>query len=501
MSILKKPTNWLTIILLGTMLFEKANAQNINNADSTKKQLDKLMASKNPTDRQLLVGRLKALAASGIENNMSIAGSYYFMIKNAKASDSVFTAEIQKFPKGLEARIRTQQAISRIKSLPEMEKAYYSFVKSFPPENYPKLPFGEDRLPYDRLRSGLAIGYAKEKNVAKASYYASLLDADFWKVRSYGDIAEAFYASGDLANATLYQQKAVESAKPYAEGKMGNSITAGFAVKGYPGACDIYAKMLYEQKKYSEALKYIETAILSTVASRTDFNYTYGRILTALNRYQQAFDRMEAVVKSGEANNEMSELFKFLYIKIKGSDTGLDTYEADIRKGVADNMRKRLTKSILNEPAANFTLTDLQGNRISLSDLKGKVVILDFWATWCVPCKASFPAMQMAVNKYKNDPDVKFLFIHTWERSATAIADARTYIDSMKYNFQVLMDMKDPETKANKVVDSYKVSSIPTKFVIDGNGNIRFRLTGFDGSNEAAVDEISMMVDIVNAKK
>lgn len=495
MSIIKNLSISLTVVL-SLVLIDKAHGQSANNPDSTKKQLDKLMASKDPTDRQLLVGKLKSLAASGIEINMSIAGSYYFMIKNTKASDSVFAAEIQKYPKGLEARIRTQQAISRIKSLPEMEKAYYGFIKNFPPGNYTQLPFGEDKLPYDRLRSGLAIGYAKEKNVAKANYYASLLDADFWKVRSYSDIADAFYTSGDLANAILYQQKAVESSRPYAEGKMGNSVTAGFATKGYPAACGVYAKMLYEQKKYNEALKYAEVAIKSATTMRADFNYTYAEILTALNRNREAYDRMEAIIKSGEATSEMSDLFKYLYVKIKGSDAGLDVYQADIRKGVTDNLRKRLTKSMVNEPAANFTLTDLQNHRVSLSDLKGKVVILDFWATWCVPCKASFPAMQMAVNKYSNDPGVRFLFIHTWERSPTAAADAKTYIDGMKYSFQVLMDTRDPVTKSNKVVDSYKVSSIPTKFVIDEKGNIRFRLTGFDGSNDAAVDEISMMIEI-----
>src|SRR5690554_8083345 len=68
------------------------------------------------------------------------------------------------------------------------------------------------------------------------------------------------------------------------------------------------------------------------------------------------------------------------------------------------------------EPAPDFTLEDLEGNTVSLKDLEGKVVVLDFWATWCAPCIKSFPAMQMAVNKYKDDPEVEFLFINTWEQ-------------------------------------------------------------------------------------
>jgi thiol-disulfide isomerase/thioredoxin len=75
-----------------------------------------------------------------------------------------------------------------------------------------------------------------------------------------------------------------------------------------------------------------------------------------------------------------------------------------------------LAKELISQPAPAFSLVDLEGNKVSLAELKGKVVILDFWATWCAPCKKSFPAMQKALDKYKADPNVRFLFIDTWER-------------------------------------------------------------------------------------
>ena len=104
--------------------------------------------------------------------------------------------------------------------------------------------------------------------------------------------------------------------------------------------------------------------------------------------------------------------------------------------------------------------------------------------------------MKMAVNKYKDDPNVKFLFIHTWEREDNATKDAKKYVEEQKYPFEVLMDLKDPETGVNKVVDSYKVSGIPAKFVIDKNGNIRFALSGFPGGDDAAVEEIAAMIEL-----
>lgn len=76
------------------------------------------------------------------------------------------------------------------------------------------------------------------------------------------------------------------------------------------------------------------------------------------------------------------------------------------------------------------------------------------------------------------------------EREGDATMDAGEYINSQKYTFDVLMDLKDPVSKTNKVVKDYGVSGIPSKFVIDKDGNIRFFILGFDRSDEAVVDEI-----------
>src|SRR5690606_5039902 len=133
-----------------------------------------------------------------------------------------------------------------------------------------------------------------------------------------------------------------------------------------------------------------------------------------------------------------------------------------------------LMKKALSQEAPEFELKDVDGNTVRLADLRGKVVVLDFWATWCGPCKASFPAMQKAVDKYADDPNVMFLFVHTWDRVNDPTKDAKDYVVSNNYSFEVLMDLRDVETRESAVAKAYGVRGIPTKVIIDPKGQIRF---------------------------
>lgn len=462
-------------------------------ADTTKAYLDKLIASKDPADKNALNKKLQELGSSDREKEVDMAINYYYRLNNQITTDSLLKSELERFPLGSRARNKAaNDDIYPLKTPAQKEKAYKEWLKKFPPSNFS----GEDLLQYDYVTSSIATGYADEKNTAKAIEYGDKLLVPFWKGSGYAGLGEAFYKTGDLKNATIYFKKAMDVAKRYYDLQGPQENSARFAASGYPGLTMTYANALYEQKNYPEALKYAELATKNPQTASPKSNFQYARILIAMNRNEEAYAKLEDAVKSGKANDEMAETFKKLYIKLKGSEAGFDKYRAEIRQGIIANLQQKLNREMVKKPAADFKLTDLQGNEVSLSSLKGKTVVLDFWATWCAPCKASFPAMQMAVNKYKDDPTVKFLFIHTWEKTATPTKDADDYIKSQKYTFQVLMDNKDPETKVNKVVTDYNVKGIPSKFVIDPKGNMRFNIMGFDGSNEAAVDEISMMIDM-----
>jgi peroxiredoxin len=155
-------------------------------------------------------------------------------------------------------------------------------------------------------------------------------------------------------------------------------------------------------------------------------------------------------------------------------------------------MREALAKEMIDMPAPEFSLEDLEGNIVTLSGLRGKTLVLDFWATWCGPCVRAFPSMKKAQEMFMNDPDVHFLFINTWQDEEDKKVIAQDFITKNDYPFHVLMDVED------RVVAAYKVQGIPTKFVVDKEGRIRFKKIGFlAGTDEKAIKEISLMIEMV----
>lgn len=134
----------------------------------------------------------------------------------------------------------------------------------------------------------------------------------------------------------------------------------------------------------------------------------------------------------------------------------------------------------INQPAPDFKLKDLSGGTVSLSSLRGKVVILDFWATWCVPCHENFPSMKLIKDHYKADPNVVFLFIDTREKAPGYVQLAKADMKKHNYDFHVIFDEPGADGKQNKYYNTLGMAGIPTQFIIDRQGIIKYKLVGFD---------------------
>jgi len=254
-----------------------------------------------------------------------------------------------------------------------------------------------------------------------------------------------------------------------------------------------YGKILYDKGEKEKALPFLEEGVNKSkdYNSNSEMNLLYAKALLETGNNDKALKVTEEFVKAGNGSEEMITLMKQAYIGKNGSDEGFKEYVSKYEDAAKAEIIKTLKDEIINEPAPAFELKDLDGKTVTLADMKGKTFVLDFWATWCGPCKKSFPGMQKAVNYYKNDNGVQFLFVNTWERVDNKIKNARDFIKKNKYSVRVLMDTE------NKTVTDYKVSGIPTKFIIDKNGNIRFKSIGFSGDTHKLVEEIKVMIDMI----
>ncbi len=162
-------------------------------------------------------------------------------------------------------------------------------------------------------------------------------------------------------------------------------------------------------------------------------------------------------------------------------------------ESIKKEVRRKMLKQ--NVAAPDFELKNLEGKSIKLSNLKGKVVFLDFWATWCGPCVASFPSIKKVADKYKEDSNVVFLFIATSEEPRNRTERLKRFIEKKKYDFNVLIDEND------EVAGKFGVMGIPMKFVVDTQGNIRFASEGYNGSSDATALEIEAMIELAKAGK
>ncbi len=132
-----------------------------------------------------------------------------------------------------------------------------------------------------------------------------------------------------------------------------------------------------------------------------------------------------------------------------------------------------LPEETSNLSALNFRVSDSEGNFIELADLDNKVIFINFWATWCPPCKAEMPTINELYNNHKNNPDAVFLMVDVDNKPEKSLQ----YISDMQFDLPV-------HFPASSIPQELFKGSLPTTIVIDKAGRIIFNHEGMaDFSN------------------
>jgi len=212
------------------------------------------------------------------------------------------------------------------------------------------------------------------------------------------------------------------------------------------------------------------------------------------NATNQALTVAEKSLSTGASTQGILDAYRSLQAE-KGLDSAtIAKKENELRTMGRAVLASRISREMLNQLPINGTFYSLEGKPLQISDWRGKIVILDYWATWCGPCRQSFPSMQKLYERYKSNSNVIFAVVNVWERVEDRSKTVKDFLAANpSLTFPMWIDKDD------SVVAKFGVTGIPTKFYIGKDGRIQFKEVGFT-PEEQFLEEASNRIEVLLAQ-
>ena len=236
------------------------------------------------------------------------------------------------------------------------------------------------------------------------------------------------------------------------------------------------------------ALSDFEEAFRLTKGADLSINLNLIETCVANNKNQQAVDVGLSCIREGKSNLAIVEQFKAAYKKVHGTMAGYD-------KAVQQSKTSRqseLLKGAMHRTAPDFSLRVLGGAPSKLSDLRGKVVVINFWTTWNSLSKDALTQLQKSLESYQYYRTVEFLSVNVWENAAGPARDSLVSktMAHLKCTIPVALD-EDAST-----ADKFAIEGVPTTYVIDKNGKIQFKHVGFS-DGKTLIDDLANEIEVL----
>lgn len=460
-----------------------------------------------------LLGVLEAEPNKTDEDVYNIWTTYMFDLKENAKADSVLNAFNAVKPYSM---LNRREAASKLYQLQgdEFYKAADEFRKNYPFREWLKNPDPQG-FPYANFYSGL------ERKLYSDKQYDKMMEV--MEEGSFNTAADV-YMHGPM----FLIQKAPIDPKEYVDvskriidcmiSKVGENIdyygrtmSDAQARQAHENSLNYYlcvqTEIFQRSGRYQEAVDYMNKITENNRYKQYPAgNQAYVLSLEQLNRKDEALQALKSAAAAGQMTPTLIDRLRTYYDSLKDKPAKtFDEYFSSLKSAEAKEMMMRhVREGLVNEPFTPFNLQkhNAKGTVNSASFGKDDIVVLDFWATWCAPCIAALAGMQLAVDKYADDPHVKFYFVQTQDTPGGAVD--RVWARGKYHNMQVIYDQnKSAESKGyNKVYsDMFKgTSGIPQKAILK-NGRIRYRAEGYGGSPSGLMDEITAVIEILKNEK
>ncbi len=428
--------------------------------------LIKFQTNKEET-RAELIEFAKKMAGKDDEKSLTAAYSIFSRLDMNEEKEEVEKVALEKYPTGEIARTKFMMDYF---SVTEKNDTYISdkineYIELFGEPQEHELDFL-----YLQLITALLD---KKDTLSVAKYKDQITDKDLW-VSIYNSYAwkasgmDLSSAGTDLDFAEQISRKSLDIIE-YQMAQPGADEDMNRLEETHRMCADTYALILYKQKKYDLAFRY-QHEIVEEMGNKmyADGKERYAAFAEKAKGPEFAKEYLEKELLAGTDSKVMVEQLQRIYSELNLPEDEFENIQKQYLESAAQKDKDEIIEKYGDIKAIDFTLANLEDQKVSLSDYTGKVVILDFWALWCGPCISSFPGMQELVNKFEND-NVEFFFINSWESSEPEKTKEKVmeFLEEKGYNFNVLFDYTD------EVITKYKIRGIPTRILIDKSGNMK----------------------------
>ncbi|MCX6143126.1 MAG: TlpA disulfide reductase family protein [Ignavibacteriales bacterium] len=438
----------------------------------------------NPTPTDAAIGRVKRELNGALEHfrkneeALPMILVWYEQTGLKSKADSLRTILVAENSKGRVAFAAHTSAISKEKDPLTRTKLLEQFLVDFPMK-------GEELLAFQRQ---LLMGFVQTAQYEKG--YSLLKSSPKMDPALYQTLTSAMIETGvKVEKAVDWLAEGVEIARQLQEDAKPPFITSADWKKNQANTLAGLLRMrgvgLVKLGRNNDAEPVLVEAYGMKHGEDLIVNENLINAYVADEKFKEAEKLGRDCVRREKSNLKVVEKFKIAYKNVHGSLSGYDKTVKDAKL----EEETALLKRGINKPVPDFSLKDTSGTIVKLSDLRGRVVVLDCWSTWSVPCNVSLSQFQKVFERYESYKTVAFVALNTSENITGPKREAavKKFMADSKLTFPVVYD------NGLETAQKFGIEGIPTTIVIDRNGNIQFVSSGSKDGNEPVNDLINQI--------